>query len=73
MNSGMSQIMEHWLANPDFSNQLKDDLEGTISSLGLELKAEELAMLRGIDWQINDTELQARLNMDHGNNPTWGC
>ena len=64
MNPVMNQIMERWVADPEFSNQLRDDLEGAVSSLGLELKTEDLAMLREIDWQINDTELQTRLNME---------
>ncbi|MEH1806300.1 Os1348 family NHLP clan protein [Nostoc sp.] len=66
MNPVITQVMDLWVADPEFSNQLRDDLEGAVASLGLELKTEELAMLRQIDWQINDTDLQARLNMDTG-------
>ncbi|MHC5738994.1 Os1348 family NHLP clan protein [Nostoc sp.] len=67
MNPVISEVMDRWVADPEFSNQLRDDLEGAVASLGLELKTEELAMLRQIDWQVNDTDLQARLNMDQSN------
>ena len=55
-------LIDRWMNDPAFREDVRADPEGAIRRTGLELNADEWAAVRNLDWQISDEELTARAN-----------
>ena len=55
-------LIDRWMNDPGFRQELRADPEGAVRRTGAELDAEEWAALRSIDWSTSDEELTARAN-----------
>ena len=55
-------LMDRWINEPAFAPRCASDPEATTRSSGVELDADEWAALRGMDWNLPDAELQARMS-----------
>ena len=59
---GLGTLMERWVNDPSFREEVKKDAVGVARKNGIELSADEEAALRSIDWNLSDEELQARVS-----------
>ncbi|HEX6508106.1 MAG TPA: Os1348 family NHLP clan protein [Chloroflexota bacterium] len=64
----MGQIMDRYTSDPAFRDEMRSDPEGTIQRNGWQLDEEERAALQGIDWNLPDEQLKARIGKVTG----WG-
>ena len=55
-------LMDRWINEPAFRTAMRNDPEATTRSSGVELDADEWAAVRGMDWNLSDAELQARMS-----------
>ncbi|MCX6020241.1 MAG: Os1348 family NHLP clan protein [Chloroflexi bacterium] len=60
--AGVEQLVDRWLNEPGFKDQLIADPEGTVKASGLSLDADEWATLRNAVISLSDGELQARIS-----------
>ncbi len=58
----VEQLMDRWMNEPNFRDEIRRDPEGTVRRMNLELDEDEWAALRNMDWKLPDEELQARAN-----------
>lgn len=58
----IGKLMDRWINEPSFREELRADAEGVVSKCGLELDEDELVVLKSIDWSLSDEELQQRAN-----------
>jgi hypothetical protein len=58
----VESLIDRWLNDPGFREELRRDPEEAVRRSGVELDADEWAALRGIDWSFSDEELQLRAN-----------
>ncbi len=58
----VEQLMDRWMNEPIFRDEIRRDPEGTVRRMNLELDEDEWAALRNMDWTLPDEELQARAN-----------
>lgn len=59
-------LMDRWMNEPAFREQMRADPEGAVRRSGAELSEDEWAALRGMDWSAPDAELQARASRAAG-------
>ena len=59
---GLGALMERWVNDPSFREEVKKDAVGVARKNGIELSADEEAALRTIDWSLSDEELQTRVS-----------
>ena len=60
--TGVDQLVEKWLNEAGFREQLTRDPEGTVAACGITLNAEEWATLRNVVMTSTDEALQARVS-----------
>lgn len=60
----VKQLIDRWINEPAFREELRADPEGTVRRSGLELVEDEWQALRQIDWPLPNEELQARANFE---------
>ncbi len=58
----VEQLMDRWMNEPNFRDEIRRNPEGTVRRMNLELDEDEWAALRNMDWTLPDEELQARAN-----------
>ena len=56
----VGRLIDKWLEDPAFRQQLRKDPEGTARQTGARLSDEEGSALRNIDWHLPDEELTRR-------------
>jgi hypothetical protein len=56
-------LIDRWINEPAFREQLRTDPEGTVRASGAQLDEDEWAALRGVDWSLSDEELQSRASL----------
>ncbi|MCX6020243.1 MAG: Os1348 family NHLP clan protein [Chloroflexi bacterium] len=66
--AGVEQLVDRWLNEPGFKDQLIADPEGTVLAAGLTLDADEWATLRNAVVSLSDGELQTRISKGLGAN-----
>ena len=62
----VEQLLDRWMNEPQFREQLRQDPEGTVRGAGVELDADEWAALRSTDFNLSDEELQTRISKGPG-------
>ena len=55
-------LMDRWINEPAFRTEMRKDPEAAVRHSGMELNEDEWAAVRGMDWTLPDTELQARMS-----------
>lgn len=60
--TAVEQLMDRWMNEPAFRDEMRMDPEGTVRRAGVELDAHEWDALRSVDWSASDGELQARVS-----------
>lgn len=58
----IEKLMDRWINEPAFREELRGDPEGVVRKSGMELDDDELAALKSIDWNLPDEELKLRAN-----------
>lgn len=58
----VGRIVDRWMEDASFRQNLRKDLEGTISQCRVSLTKEEISMLKAIDWKLSDEELKSRIS-----------
>ncbi len=58
----VGKLIDRWINDPGFKNELRRDPEGAVKKAGVQLTAGELAALKQIDWKLSDSELQAKIS-----------
>ena len=53
-------LMDKWMNDTDFRDELRTDAEGAIKATGLELDADEWTAIRNMDFSASDEELMSR-------------
>ena len=61
-SNGVDKLVEKWLSNPSFRDEMKSDPEGTVKRLGITLNAEEWATVRNVVMTTSDEALKARIS-----------
>ena len=61
-SKAVRQLMDLWLNDPKFRTKLKNNPDGAMRDVGIQLTKEERAALQNVDWSLSDQELQARAN-----------
>ena len=56
------QLLDRWMNDPGFKDELRHDPEGATRRAGVALEAEDLVAMQSIDWSLPDEELQERLS-----------
>jgi len=56
----VEQLMDRWMNEPAFREQLRTDPESTVRASGVELDDDEWTAVREMDWSLPDEELMAR-------------
>ena len=56
----VEQLLDRWINDQTFREQLRADPEGTVRRSGAQLNEDEWAALRAVDWTQSDEDLQAR-------------
>ncbi len=54
--------MDRWINESAFRTEMRKDPEAAIRNSGMPLDEDEWAAVRGMDWNLPDAELQARMN-----------
>ena len=62
MSNSVDQLVDKWLNNPSFRDQMQRDLEGTIKRSGITLSAEEWTTVRNVVMTTADEALRARIS-----------
>jgi len=55
-------VVDRWLNDAAFREELRQDAEGAVRRMGVELDADEWEALKSIDWSQPDAELMSRAN-----------
>lgn len=58
----VESLIDRWINDPVFREELRKDPEGAIRSTGVELDEEEWAALRRIDWGLTDEDLRLQVS-----------
>jgi len=58
----VDQLLDRWMNEPAFREQMRADPEGTVRATGAELDDNEWRAIRDVDWSLSDEELQARFS-----------
>lgn len=58
----LETLMDRWVNEPGFRDQLRADPEATVRQTGVSLSQDEWAALRSVDWSLPDEQLQVRAN-----------
>lgn len=58
----VEQLIDRWMNDPDFREQVRVDPLGAVQRSGAQLDADELAALRDFDWSASDEQLEARIS-----------
>lgn len=58
----IGKLIDRWINDPAFRQQMRADPEGTVKRSGTQLDADEWAALRNVDWQLSDEQLQSRIS-----------
>jgi hypothetical protein len=58
----VEQLIDRWINEPAFRQELRTDPEGTVRRSGAVLAEDEWAALHQVDWSLPDEELQARVS-----------
>ena len=61
-HDGVDRLVEQWLNNPKFRDEMRQDPEGTVKRTGIILTAEEWATLRNVVMTTTDEALRARVS-----------
>lgn len=58
----VGKLIDRWLNDPGFRNELRKDPEGCIKRSGVGLSGEELAALKKVDWKASDEQLKSQIS-----------
>ena len=58
----ISNLINRWVNEPAFRDELRKDPEGAVKRAGAQLTSEEWSALKSVDWKLSDDELKARIN-----------
>ena len=58
----VGKVVDKWLEDATFRQNLRKDTEGTIRQCKIALTKEETSMLKTIDWNLSDEELKSRIS-----------
>ena len=58
----VEHLMDRWINEPAFRTEMRKDPEAAVRSSGMALNEDEWAAVRGMDWNLPDAELQARMS-----------
>jgi hypothetical protein len=59
-------LMDRWMNEPSFREELRADPLGAVQRTGLTLDAAEMEAVRSMDWQVSDEELHERISKGKG-------
>jgi len=54
----LQQMMDGWLSNPAFLEELRQDLDGAVLRQGVRLTEHEWEILRSVDWSLHGEQDQ---------------
>lgn len=60
--SNLERVMDLWLNDGTFREELRSDPDTAVVSRGIELSGEERETLKTVDWNENDEKLQQRIS-----------
>ncbi len=60
--AGVEQLVDRWMNEPGFKEQLAADPEGTVQAAGIALSADEWATLRNTGMAVGDAEKPTRIS-----------
>lgn len=60
-HEAVGRLIDRWLNDREFREQLRRDPAGTVRRTGVELSEEEWQVFRKIDWKLSDNELKTRI------------
>ncbi|MGO9059539.1 MAG: Os1348 family NHLP clan protein [Candidatus Binataceae bacterium] len=60
--AAVESLIDRWMNEPDFRAALRQDAEAAVRTSGVDLTSGEWDVLRRIDWNLSDEELQTRVN-----------
>lgn len=55
----VGKLIDRWINDPNFRNELRRDPEGAAKKSGAQLTPEELVALKRINWSQSDEQLQS--------------
>jgi hypothetical protein len=55
-------LTDRWINEPEFRARMRRDPEGAVRATGAELDEEGWALVRAIDWNLPDDELERRIS-----------
>ncbi len=58
----VAHLMDRWINEPAFRTEMRKDPEAAVRSSGMALDEDEWAAVHGMDWNLPDAELQARMS-----------
>lgn len=58
----LEQVMDKWMDDPAFRDEMRRDPEGAVQQAGFELSQEDKSALKDVDWQQPDERLQQRIS-----------
>lgn len=59
----VGKLIDRWLNEPKFRDEIRNDPEGTVKKAGVELSPDEWKALRNVNWDMSDEELKSRVNL----------
>lgn len=62
-HEAIGQLIDRWITEPAFREELRANPEAAVRQAGVELSAEEWRVLRSIDWSRSDEELQLQMSL----------
>jgi hypothetical protein len=62
----VEQLMDRWMNEPSFREELRADPEKAVQHTGVALDEVELEALRNMDWEVSDEELVSRVSKGTG-------
>ena len=58
----VNELFDRWVNDAAFRQEVRTDAEGAVRRAGAQLDEDEWAALRTVDWNLPDTELEARVS-----------
>lgn len=58
----VESLFDKWASDPAFRVAIRQDPEGTVQALNVDLDQDEWSALRAVDWTMPDEELRTRLS-----------
>ena len=58
----VESLLDKWTGDPEFRAAMRQDAEGSVRTLGVDLDQDEWSALRAVDWSLPDEELRTRLS-----------